>query len=107
MLFQHLIIKDWGEKKKKSAKLTGSRWSVTHVGFLNEFLFGDLAYAVQVWAVTAGHRRHISPANLRDKEKLVRKLGAHNWHISCLLQSPLKRTAGLKHCSSTTTSDRW
>lgn len=38
------------------------------MGFLNEFLLGDLPYAVQVGAVTAGRRRHISPTGLREKE---------------------------------------
>lgn len=55
------------------------------MGFLNEFLLGDLPHAVQMGAVTAGHRRHVSPTNLRDKENLRMKHSIHNLHFTCVL----------------------
>lgn len=46
---------------------------IPYMGLLDEFLLGDLAHAVQVGAIAAGHQRHRSMTNLRARERERKK----------------------------------
>lgn len=67
--------------------------------FQNKFLLGDLSNTVQVRAVTAGQRRHVSPTDLKGKRDKISHIKLYI-SLKQQKQSPafykmLNRTAGM------------